>query len=332
MANPNNEQELLAELDKLEKSTLNKGGDALQNAPHDGGFATQGTNIQAAAKAKKKVLKALVKSGKTQEEAEALLKAMSDSDDDSESDDETQKAFGDDDDGSADDESGDDDESSDDESDDEPKLPPKGKLNKSQGAAQLANASSRASRKGGEIRKALTDDDDTANAVDAVPILDKLIATLDNNGTVQKSELVSLRKAFGEVARSQSDFNSKTARALSILCGAVNETRTLVKSIADQPAQRTPQLRKSDIRQPEFLGNNGTDFTQTSASPLQEMVSTNGGLLKVQETLVDMCMKSEVPSLTILDVTKFENAHGDFSVLPIEAVKRLEQRLFPASA
>lgn len=329
---PKNEQELalVAELDNLEKSLLQKGGDALQNAPHDGGFATQGTNIQTAAKAKKKILKGLLKGGMSKKAAEKLMKGMdesSSSSDDSSSD-EVEKGLPSDDDSSGDDESSDD-ESVDESDDESVDVPP---MKKSTGAAQLANVTStREKKRGGEIRKAFGEEEE--RNIDAVPILDKLIRTLDTNGTLQKSELVTLRKSLEKSAASQATFNTKAVQAFIVLGQKVNELMTLTKSIADQPIQpRQPQLRKGDVRQPEFHGNNGSDWTQPEESPLEDLAKSISGMFKIQEVLVDMVMKGDVPGLTAMDVTKFENAKGDFSILPKEVVKRLNNRLFPASA
>jgi len=143
MARTPAEARLLASLE-----TLEKGGDALQDAPHDGGLATEGTNIQSSAKAMKKALRGLMKGGMSRRKAEETLKALYAKSDDASSDDDVAKAGNDDDDSmSSDDDSGDGESAGggDDESDEggesSSDQPAKGgkPFGKSHGASQLAN-------------------------------------------------------------------------------------------------------------------------------------------------------------------------------------------------
>lgn len=337
MGNPN-EDELMAHLDELEKGTLRKGGDALQNAPHDGGFATEGTNIQS--KAAKKMVKALMKGGMSEKRAKRMVKATMHSASSSSSS-SVHKGEGDeagDDDSSSDDESSamsSDDDSSSMASDDDsssaggPPMMKKGKINKSLGAAALANSTESKKQREGTIRKALTDENLDAG-IDAVPILDKLISTLDAGNKITKSDLSSLKKSFVRGIENQEAFNGKVAKALSIIAGAVIDTRTICKSIADQPVQRSnaPTLRKSDLHQPQFdTGTNGFDGTGE-----QSLLVTNQiPMLRIQEALVDMCMKGGAGAPDFMEVTKFENSKGNLNVLPPHVVKQLEQRLCAAS-
>lgn len=342
MPNPN-EDELLAELDKLEKSTIRKGGDALQNAPHDGGFATEGTNIQAKAK---KMAKALIKQGYSKKLAKALAKkAFADddstmsSDDDSSvekgegysSDDDSssvEKAMGSDDDSmSSDDASGDDESSdgasSDEASDDGSSEAP---MNKSLGAAQLANASG---KKGESLRKAIVEEHpDMQGAFDAAPVLGQLIDSIDRlakkTSGPSKKDLGDLRKSIVAIDNRQNSFNGKIAKALSMIAGRIIETENLVKKMASEPIanNRQPTLRKGDLHEPSFHGNDqakiGGDGGIGEPSPLQSVP-----YLQVQEWLTDLCMKGQAE---LMDITKFENSKGDLRLLPPNVIKQLEQR------
>lgn len=344
MAGPN-EDDLLAELDKLEKSTVvRKGGDALQDAPHDGGFATEGTNIQ---KQAKKMYKALVKSGYKKSVAKALaLKAFSDADSDSDSDsgsDEAsspmEKAMGgdsmssDDDSGdseSEDGESSDDDSSSEDESSDDASSP----IGKSTGAAALANAS-KTRQPSDSLRKAIVEEHpDAQGAFDAVPILGQLIDSIDrvtkHGGGLSKKDLGSIKKSISQVENNQRQFNGKLAKALSMIAGRVIETEAIVKKMASEPintANRRPTLNKSDIQHPSFHhgetqqivgGEGGYEASPLSSVPYYD----------IQKALTELCM---VNKAELMDVTKFENSKGDLRLLPPNVIKQLEDRLCPAS-
>jgi hypothetical protein len=313
MAHPS-EQELMAEVERLEKSMLAKGGDALQNAPHDGGFATEGTNIQSKATVKK-ALAALIKGGMSKEDAEKTVAALA-------------KGFpppGDGDDESSPEEGGDDETSSPEEDGDgQSDEPPMGK---SLGAAQLANASSKTRKRGEDsIRKALTDE--ASNAIDAVPVLGQLVDQIDklakSIGTKGDAEL---RKSVSDMKVTQDAFNQKMAKALTIIAKSVLDTNALVKAIESQPVlnNRAPSLRKSDIVEPHMHSNAQQQLVGGGdSSPLM-----NVEMLRIQEGLVDLVMKGLADPM---DVTKFENSKGNFSMLPPNVVKQLEQRLCPAAS
>lgn len=332
------ERRLLKSLESLEK-----GGDALQDAPHDGGFATEGTNIQSLAKAK--VMKALVKSGMSKADAEETIKAMYVKSDDASSDGDSESVTkgGDDDSMSADDESGSDDQSGgDDESGEEsgadsssmPSLKKGKKVSKSTGAAQLANASSRQSQKPDDLRKALVDGDPRmAEAFDAAPILGKLIDSIDRmaksggaSDELRKSMRRVIRKSIDASTAKQEVFNRKVAKGFELLFDRLATMTDLVKAIHDTPVanNRTGNLRKSDTVERDF-GTTDTSRIDGSEpiSPLQ-----NVDLLRVQEALFQMCIKGEAD---ILDVTKFENSRGNLSLLPKQVVERLEKQLCSAA-
>lgn len=329
---------------KLLKSleTLEKGGDALQNAPHDGGFATEGTNIQS--KALKKALRGLMKGGMSKEEAEQTLKALYAKSDDASSDDESvEKGMDDDSDSmSAGDDSGSGeggDESSDDESAeaDSSSMQKSKKVNKSTGASQLANASSRHPQraKTSDLRKALTDEDPHAGeAFDAAPILGKLIDAIDravkgnaNGDEIAKSMKRVIRKSVAEAHEAQNAFNRKVAKGFELLFGRLDEMNDMVKSMHDQPVpnNRRTNLRKSDVVERDFGTTSRAAIDGTEEpSPLH-----NVEMMKIQNALCEMVMKGEAD---FLDVTKFENAKGNLAILPPEVVQRLEKRLCPAEA
>lgn len=320
-----NENDLLAALDDLEKSaSIRKGGDALQNAPHDGGFATQGTNIQKQAKMKK-AIKALMKSGMSEAEAtKVILKGFgSSSDDDSSSEEPIDKAMDDDDSMSADDDSGEgEDEGSDDMSSE---VPP---MAKSTGASQLAAATQ------GTLRKALTDENPNAGAaMDAAPILGQLIDSIDRlakkSSGPSKKDLGALRKSIVNIENTQSNFNTKLAKALSIIAGEVQSTRAIVDKIASEPVvgNRANTLQKSQLAEPHFHDGNqakiGGDGGVGEPSPL-----TGVNYYEIQKALTELCMNNKAD---LMDITKFENSKGNLSLLPPNVVKLLEQRLCSAS-
>lgn len=300
MANPN-EDELMAELARLEKSTISKGGDALQNAPHDGGFATEGTNIQSKANVKK----ALMKGGMSEEDADKTIALM--------------KGFGEDESSSPGE--GDEGTSSPDE-DSESAEPP---MEKSLGAASLANASKKQSKKEDSIRKSLSDE--TNEAINAVPVLDALVKSIDKlaKGAGVDSEV---RKSLGEMKATQDGFNKKVAAALTLIAKSQNEVMSLVKSIEAQPqAQRAPTIRKSEIVEPNFHDNgqgNIGGITTGTVSPLASVP-----MLDIQNALVDIVMKGGADPM---DVTKFENSKGNFNLLPPNVVKQLETRFQTAAS
>lgn len=329
------EDDLIAFMDKLEKSA---GSDALQSASHDGGFATEGTNIQAQAK---KMKKALVKGGMSPSEADVLVaKAFPPPQGDEEEDEpaKTKKGFGgsdDDDSMSADDDSGDAESSdggSDDEQDDGNGGPPSKKgapMKKSnQGAAQLASASTRENN----LRKALVDENPDAGAVfDGVPVLAQLVESIDkmlskstSNGS-NKRIVSDIRKSLDQVRTTQNAFNSKLAMGLSMIAARVINTENLVKSIADQPMvnNRAPSLRKSDILEPSFHG--GEHHQIDGSVPQSPLYGVE--FLKIQEALVEICMKG---GADVTDITKFENSKGNLNMLPPAVLKQLEQRLCAA--
>jgi len=308
------EQTLLAELERLEKggATLQKGGDALQNQPHDGGFATEGTNIQSKANVKK-ALAALVKGGMSEEEAKKTIESIS-------------KGMGDDDSSSLPPD-GDDETSSPEE---DTQVSGDAPMQKSLGAAQLANASSKRGSKEETIRKSLSEE--TNNVINAIPVLGELVKTIDTlSKSVRGQGDAELRKSVTEMRSTQQAFNDKVAKALSLIAKSVFETRELVKAIESQPIVQTraPTLRKGDIVEPQFHGNDqnliGGNGGLTEASPL-----TNVPMLKIQEALVDICMKGG-NGVDVMDVTRFENSKGDLTQLPKHVVELLEKRLCSAA-
>lgn len=324
------EERVLKALEAFENGTLAKGGDALQNAPHDGGFATQGTNIQSKAKAVKKAMKALIKGGMSETDAAKIVKAIESNDDDDSSsdnvDDDTSspmpmaKSV----------DADDDDSASDDESDDE-------EIEKShrRGASQLSNASSRGKNSIGGLRKALIEDD-AANsaAIDAAPILAKLIDAIDNLSRVdsrnitkslqKNSGMDDLRKSVQEGRQQQAVFQSQLAKAMPLLFSKMSAVEDMVKAIHDQPVANYGgnTLRKSDIREPSF---NDGDTSGFDGSPRQSPLA-NVEFLKIQEALVDMCKSNHVD---LLDVTRFENSRN-YDQLPSSVIKRLEAKLCSA--
>ena len=324
------EQTLLAQLDDMEKSSIRKGGDALQSAPQDGGFATEGTNIQSKAKAAKvkKAIESLMKKGLTHEDAlDIVLKGFDDGSDDEDSE-------------GADDSSDDSGDSMDDSSDEgdskgpPPKAPPmppgKGSppMSKSLGAAQMSMAS-RSNRKESAIRKALTDEDSAT--IDAAPVLKALVDAVDQLAkSSSKRDDSSLRKSIEQQAYSQNAFNSKLAKALTVIADMVIKSNATVERIAAQPIanDRVGMLRKSDIIQPGF--HNGAAPMEIAGGEMQHSPLMGVEMLRIQEALVDIVQKSNNPDL-LLEVTKFENSKGNLSVLPPNILKQLETRLCPAS-
>jgi len=339
MANPS-QDELLAELDKLEKSTLKKGGDALQNAPHDGGFATQGTNIQEKAK---KMYKALRKGGFSKKEAKkAVYKAFGDeesSSDESSAMSSVEKAIGSADSMSSDDASGDDESSdgtsSEDESSDESSAM-SSPMKKSTGAAAMANAVAGAKPQEDSIRKALTDEHpDVAGALDAVPILGQLIDAIDRmakgGGKSSKKALGSIRKALVAESEARNDFNSRLAKALVHMTGRMIGIEDLVKKMASEPVNtgnRQPSLRKSDLQQPSFHDGGTQRITGGNGDPNQVSPLTQLPYLQIQEALTELCMKG---GAELMDITKFENSKGDLRLLPPNVIEQLEKRLCAAA-
>jgi len=329
MALPN-EDELMAELERLEKSTIRKGGDALQSAPHDGGFATEGTNIQSAAM--KKVIKAMVAGGMSKAQAQETAKkafASKDSDSDSESDNTAKGMNGDEASDDEDDMSGgaDGDDSSDDE--ESPDEPP---MSKSLGAAKLANATRGGGSQASSLRKALVDESPgVGDQLDAAPILGQLIDAIDRmarGAGPSKHDIKTIRKSIVRVQEVQNDFNGKLAKALSMIAGRVIATEAIVKAMANEPVinTRAPTLRKGDLSEPMFHGNTTAQIDgRQEASPLHGVE-----YLKIQEALVDLCTKG-LGGIDLLDITKFENSKGDLRMLPPSALKHLEQRLCGAA-
>jgi hypothetical protein len=132
-----------------------------------------------------------------------------------------------------------------------------------------------------------------------------------------------VRKALSETQEAQSAFNRKVAKGFELLFGRFNDMSDMVKSMHDQPVpnERRGNVRKSEVVERDF----GT--TDTSRIDGSEPISPlhNVELIKVQEALYQMCIKGEA-GLDFLDVTKFENSRGNFSILSSEVIKRLEKR------
>jgi hypothetical protein len=346
-----NEQRLMEVLSGLERrGGLAKGGDALQNAPHDGGFATEGTNIQAKAKAKKamrKAIKAMVAKGIDPAEAEKLVKAIRGEEDEDE-DSSSPVAKGGDDESSDEDMASEDDggegEGGDDESSALPSQakPPiaKDAVGKSLGAAQLAN-STQSHREQESLRKSLSDDDN--KMVDATPVLGMIIKSFDGL-TNQVREALSgggkrvkgdrkLRKSFANYEKRQYGFNDNVAKALGIICGQVDELRGVIVKMANEPVHvNRNQLQKGNLHQPDFNAStheiDGRQYNPMEQSPL---IANGISLMAIQNTLADLCMKSGGKEVSLDDVTKFENTQ-DLNMLPPNVVRQLENRLCPAAS
>lgn len=303
------EDELLKALDSFE-SSLAKGGDALQNAPHDGGLATEGTNIQSKAEAKKAIAAALVKAG--HKNPDDILKMLSASDmgsDEDEDDDNDGEGPGDSDEGE----------------DDAPPPPPmaKGKVKKSTGAAALQGAT----QAGSSIIKAMDADDDTREMVDVQPFLKKLVEAIAASDDSLRSGVARLVKGLGAQQSQSNNFQKSVAQAFVLMSNRLDDLQNIVKKMADQPVPggRTPTVRKGDIQNPDFNSdpNQLMGREDANASPLLALP-----VMKIQNELVDMAMKGHVD---IMDVTKYENSNGNLGVLPPNVVKSLEAKLCPAA-
>lgn len=313
------EQDLLHSLEALERGDLAKGGDALQNAPHDGGLATQGTNIQSK-KDVKKALDTLIKGGMSKQDAEVLVKRLA-------------KGF----EPGGDDGSGEDDASG---ADDSSSMPPDGDDDTSSpmeksiraGAAQLQNASRKPKRGEGTLRKGLSDD--ANDAVDAAPILAQLVAGIEQLASKQpKLDTSDLRKSIDGIQTSQKQIAGALKGALSLIFDRITNLDTIVKSMADQPAPQRPNtLQKGNLSHPSFGDTSGSieGLTNGGGYDANQSALRSVPMLDIQNELVEMCMKSTA-GLTVDDVTKFENSHGNLNLLNPNVIKALEQRFCPAS-
>lgn len=307
------EEALLKALDDLEKHSVRKGGDALQNAPHDGGFASEGTNIQAKAKAAKA---AMMKGGMSEEEADAILKGIG--------------GGGDDDAMSSDDSASDDGDEMTSSPDEEAPPMAKSKMKKSTtGAAQLANASS--SRKSGDtLKKALVDENpQMEGAIDALPILGKFIDQLAKTNQLTDASARTLKKSLDAIAQANTDFNTRMAKSQVAAFDRFNALEAKLDKLLSEPVanNRSGNIRKSDIVQPQFHDGNASSFGGPGAeerSPLFEMEP-----MKIQKALVDLAMEGKVD---VMEVTKFENEHCNIATLPPQIRKSLEAKLCPAAA
>lgn len=322
------DQELLMNaLADLEKGATLRKGDALVEHPHDGGFATEGTNIQTLAKNQSNAVKALMKGGMSKSDATKMVKALAKSDDDSMSEDDDSGSS---DDGDADSMSSDMDSSSDEGGEMPPMMKGK-KVSKSLGASKL-DASSRREKTGRSLRKSMMEENpDLENAIDVTPILGQFVTHLEAlaNKSDDGSSFATLRKSIAATQHQQMAFNTRLAKAMTIIGESIMQVSNLVKAMANEPAPRNLQLKKSQIVQPSFQTDNTSlaeSLTGGGESPLSQIAP-----MVIQDALVDMCMKSE-SGVSAMMVTNFENARCNLSMLPPNVLKTLEQKLCPDSA
>lgn len=305
--------ELMKAVQQLEADV--KKGDPLQDAPHDGGLATEGKNIQSRDEAKKAIEAILAKGGYNKSQKARLLKMLSATDMESGDGDEP----GDDD---GDEGGGEDDE-------DEKPMPTamKGKIKKGaidSGVAQLAHATT------GDLKKAIIDHDESnENVFDATPFLDGLVKSLGAQLADAKAGTAVLYKALLDDRATQKQFRGTLAKAFSLLDEKLTDISDRIQKIENQPVpnSRPTTVRKSDVVQPDFRNQGhapGDEGGDNEPSPLYGVE-----YLKIQEALVDMVMKGEIQDS--MNVTKFENAKGDLRVLDPKIVKALEKRLCAAA-
>jgi hypothetical protein len=303
-----NEQELLEGLAALE-SNLQKGGDALQDAPHDGGFATEGKNIQSRDEAKKSIVDALVAKGHSKEEASRLMKMLSASDMGSE-------------------EGDDEDEDSEEEEEGAPApMPPsmeKGKKTKKSLVNDLIASSTPAG-----IRKSLVDEEpDAEQALDAAPFLQGLIDTMAKSLGQHSGAIGGIAKAVLQSNAKQGDFNARLAKGIITLSGQLSTLQKSLDKIAAQPVPnvRGTSLTKSHVVEPDMHDGNTAAFDGRQVdqrSPLFGMSRQ-----KIENALVDLVTKGGADAM---EVTKFEQNGYNLATLPPNLFKALEATLCPPS-
>lgn len=315
-----NEDTLLKGLSELEEE-IAKGGDPLQNQPHDGGFATEGTNIQTRAK---KMQKALAAQGieVSIEKARKMAKMMSATDMGT-------------DEGEGEEEGGEGEEEmtmSKVWQDHGPASKAKksgrrgyggGTAAKSTGAADKLAAAS--GDEGEEFKKALTDENpEVEQMLDVSEFLSSFVDTIAKSHAATTSSVEELAKALVDERSSRVGFNTKVAKALVGIGNELRETRELLNQVMEQPVtpQRRAVLHKADVVQPPLSPQQPPSDGNPEMTPLHQVP-----YLKVQEALVKKCIEDK--SIDPMVVTKFENAKGDFRVLPRGIVKALEQELCP---
>lgn len=300
-----------AALSELEESIQK--GDPLQDQPHDGGLATQGTNIQSRADAKKAAAKALTDSGMSKADADKVLKMLSASDMGSGEGEDDEEP------------SGRDMESDEDEEDAD---------------AIKARKAKKAykSEPDPDLKKALVDENpDNEKLFNVAPFLEQLVGQLGRMSGNTQQQVDSLTKSLDTATKRQGDFNVRLAKGLVNIVGALNDQyqslNEKIEKILNQPVpngRQTAVVRKSDVQQPNFGGpqfrepgaNDGRNPNE--ASPLLQV-----DYLVIQRKLADYVMKG---GLDPIEVTKFENDKGNFNVLPPAIVKRLEQDLCSSAA
>lgn len=282
-------------------------GDALQDQPHDGGLATQGTNIQSKADAKKAVEKALAAQGMSKATADTLLKMLSASDMESgEGEDEPPEA-------SSPMDSEDEDEND--------------AMDKSKKAKKSTSQ---------DLRKSLIDADSRNEEVlDIAPFLGDFVGKFDQMSKATNSRVDGLAKALTDNQKMSSDFNVRLAKAMELLFDNVSTRFDLLqKKVEDIAAQPVPNasrglVRKSDIQQPQF---NGGPAMRDDVNNLQNNVDVSAlqriDYLKVTSTLADYAIKGFCDPL---EVIKFENSRGDFTQLPTKVLQQLTQDLCPTA-
>jgi hypothetical protein len=314
------EGKLLKALAELEDSV--EKGDALEDADPEGGFSTEGTPLSDAAPSGR---------GETRK---------AHADDDDESDDEssdTSKAFS----------------ASDMMSSKE--APKKKKSKKTEKAFPPPKAKAKDDDSSSD---ASSDDDDDGdddesaeksfrNAVEqdetmakAIEVSDFLEAMVDQLSLTMLSVVNTMKKSIAEmenrlnaridnrVAKGvslQQDFNSRLAKAISVIGMSVEGQADLVKSLANAPAAPRGKalLSKGDVNQPPWGGHGGgAEHHMADGSDLSELTSLSSD--KVGDWLFAKSANNKIDPKLIL---AWEANHYDVSTLPEEIQKSLANDL-----
>lgn len=299
------EEELLQTFGELEKAALKK-GDALADAPHDGGFATEGENIQSKAGVKKAVAKAVEDGTLSKAQAAKLLKMMSASD------------------------AGDEDEEGGDEDEDTESMKSKKKsVSKSDVAARrLAAASGELDEDAGsDLRKALVDEvPEAEKMMDASDFVKGLVDVTAKSVSGFKATVEELAKSLSEGQAYQRDYNTRLAKGLVQVAKALSDVDQKLEKLLNAPV--APQARqltvaKSDVLQPQFGGVSSQEAKEQSTFDFANSPLNNVPLLRIQEALV---AKAEQRQLDPMAITNFELTK-DFRALPEKVLKALEAEL-----
>lgn len=294
------EEELMGLLENLEKSASLKKGDALEEAPHDGGLATEGENIQSSV-AKKALAKILSKAGVEKAQADKVLKMLSASDMGSDEDDGEEE-------------------------DTESMKSKKKSAYKSETAARRLAAASGELDEGEDFKKALQDEvPEAEEMVDASPFMKGLVDC--NAKAVQsvRESVDELSKAMTAQKTHQQEVIVKIAKGLVRIADMVVGLDEKVEKVlaAPAPVRRALTVQKSDITQPNFGGPDAQAAKDAPDFDFSQSPLLNVPMLRIQEALVTKAERRQIDPMV---VTNFELTR-DFRALPREILKALETEL-----